>query len=723
MPMFEGGDVPTDPDGIPLKGFRGGGGGPPGGGPGSGPGGGFGFSGGIGPQVFRGMSGMGDNIPLLARKRGINMTSQPMSQPQMQSPVMEGNPTMDMSQQPQPDMQQQQPGGYATGGMVPGVTPGPPQKGDTSPAMLTPGEIVMNTGVTSDPTISAMLTMLNIVGAHHLMKERCCPDCGCEVEDENSSEHESMPGDMGEDMAEGEPHKGVKKFACGGRVGYGCGGHVKSYEYGGNVPGFAFGGGFMRNARSMMGMRNRMGGMGNAGGMGGFGRFRQMASGMGQQGFPSGGMFGKMAGQLANRFQKPMPQGGATGVPQPNMQGGPGLAGFAKPMMGNMPQMPPQPAPMQAPAQPSGMAYGGIVPGFAMGGQMPDLELTPARMAALHALYGDQPDTSGYAYGGHVPGFAMGGMMDPAAILAAGGNPASIIAGMAPWQQESHGSDAAAIPPSSVATPTPVDATTPQASNGGTEAQPKSKASAIMDRLKSMKFDEESSAQQAPEAVQFNPTQFQMPQSNPYRPGSEYGIGGYAFGGRVPGLGKNVPGFGFGGTWLGKRFKIRKPKKVQIDPYNMERQAVGDVAAARQAGYFDPRGNQMLIRGMEEAAQGTADAQVRRQMQQANLSGLDPAQAAIAKQQALRETGRGVQDIMANTRAQALGNQDQYFKQMYGNMAQMAGQARTQNDLQKAQEQRAKAGAVGQAIGSVAGGLMFGSAGSKIGGAIGGAAS
>jgi hypothetical protein len=530
-----------------------------------------------------------------------------------------------------------------------------------------------------------------------------------------------MPGDVNEDMAEGEPHNGVKKFACGGRVGYGCGGHVKSYEYGGNVPGFAFGG-FMRGARGLMGIRPKMGMAG------GFNRFRQM-SGMQTGGAP--GMMGNRMSQMSGQFgkmgamlQQRMGQQGGANMPQP--QGGPGINGFIKPGMGNMPQMPPQPAPMQAPQQPSGMAYGGIVPGFAMGGQMPDVELTPGRMAALHALYGDQPDdTGGYAYGGMVPGFAMGGMMP--------GNPASMIVGMAPWNQvESHGSDAPAIIPTAYGNGGGgvQNATSAMASNGGSEApadggdQPKSKAQGIMDRLKNMKFDEESGGGDGtPDPVAFNPTGFQMPQGNPYRPGSDYGVGGYAYGGHVPGFGKNVPGFGFGGTWLGKRLKIRKAKKPQLDPYNMERQAVGDVAAARQAGYFDPRGNQMLIRGMEEAAQGTADAQVRRQMQQANLSGLDPAQAAIAKQQALRETGRGVQDIMANTRAQALGNQDQYFKQMYGNMAQSANQARTQNDLQRLQNSRQKQGAVGQAIGSVAGGLMFGSAGSKIGGAIGGSMS
>jgi hypothetical protein len=91
----------------------------------------------------------------------------------------------------------------------------------------------------------------------------------------------------------------------------------------------------------------------------------------------------------------------------------------------------------------------------------------------------------------------------------------------------------------------------------------------------------------------------------------------------------------------------------------------GDLGGARQAGYFDPRGNQMLINSQREAAQGTADALVRRQMSQADLGGLDPAQRAVAKLQALRDTGRGVQDIMAQTRAGALASQDEFYKKQY----------------------------------------------------------
>ncbi|NBR67140.1 MAG: hypothetical protein EBT79_07680, partial [Actinobacteria bacterium] len=53
---------------------------------------------------------------------------------------------------------------------VPGVTPGAPQPSDTVPAMLTPGEIVMNNGVTSDPQLAQALTHLNMMGAQRMMQ-------------------------------------------------------------------------------------------------------------------------------------------------------------------------------------------------------------------------------------------------------------------------------------------------------------------------------------------------------------------------------------------------------------------------------------------------------------------------------------------------------------------------------------------------------------------------
>lgn len=156
----------------------------------------------------------------------------------------------------------------------------------------------------------------------------------------------------------------------------------------------------------------------------------------------------------------------------------------------------------------------------------------------------------------------------------------------------------------------------------------------------------------------------------------------------------SVPGFAFGGL-------INTGGKPKIDPYGYERQMSGDINAARGAGYFDPRGNQALIRGQLEGAQGTADALVRRQMTQASLGGMDPAQQAVAKQQALMQTGRGVQDIMAQTRGNALQSQDTYFKQQAQNAANTAMTARTQNDLQRAQEYRQ--GGLGNFVGGLAG--------------------
>jgi hypothetical protein len=170
---------------------------------------------------------------------------------------------------------------------------------------------------------------------------------------------------------------------------------------------------------------------------------------------------------------------------------------------------------------------------------------------------------------------------------------------------------------------------------------------------------------------------------------------GHAYGGFAGGV--PVQGFAKGGFvgWLKKRFKIRKPN---VDPAGYAGQQQSDIAAARAAGYFDPMGNQALIRGQEEAARNTADALVRRQMTQASLGGMDPAQRAIAKQQALLQTGRGVQDIMATTRANALAAQDQFYKNMYGTAAQTAQSAQA--------AQANKPSALGQLAGAVAGGVL-----------------
>lgn len=92
------------------------------------------------------------------------------------------------------------------------------------------------------------------------------------------------------------------------------------------------------------------------------------------------------------------------------------------------------------------------------------------------------------------------------------------------------------------------------------------------------------------------------------------------------------------------------------------------IGNAGAAGAFDPRGNQALINSQIEAAQGTKDALVRRQMTAADLYGLDPAQQAVAKLQAQRDTGRGVQDISAQIRANAAQSQDEFFKNLYSQL-------------------------------------------------------
>jgi hypothetical protein len=88
------------------------------------------------------------------------------------------------------------------------------------------------------------------------------------------------------------------------------------------------------------------------------------------------------------------------------------------------------------------------------------------------------------------------------------------------------------------------------------------------------------------------------------------------------------------------------------------------VGAAGESGAYDPRGNQTLLRSQLEGAQGDADALVRRQMSAVDLAGMDPAQAAAAKLQALRETGRGVQDIGAKVRAGGADRAQSFNEQM-----------------------------------------------------------
>ena len=136
---------------------------------------------------------------------------------------------------------------------------------------------------------------------------------------------------------------------------------------------------------------------------------------------------------------------------------------------------------------------------------------------------------------------------------------------------------------------------------------------------------------------------------------------------------------------------------------------------AGQAGAFDPRGNQMLLRSMEEGARGDADALVRRSMTAADLYGLDPAQQASAKMKALQSSGQGVQDIMARTRAGVLGEQDAYLKNL---MSQLLGAdigygreeqtSRNQRIAQQNQNTNANKnwwqGAIGAGLGGWAGG-------------------
>jgi len=299
MPMFP----VVDEDGLPTKGMGGQPGGFTGGG-GGGPGGGsFGFGGGglgvaFAPGGMRGVFGVDGQ-----QRRRLGMPA------------------------------------------VPGVTPGAPQPSDTVPAMLTPGEIVMNNGVTSDPQLAQALTHLNMMGAQRMMQPQ--------------------------------------GFAYGGRA---CG-----MAYGGEVPGFAFGGSvgewLKHNATlknygkyvaanaliagallggGVVGMPVAGAGAGAAGaGAAGAGAAGAGASGAGAVGAGAGG--GMSMGQIGSLASM---MGGGGGQQQPQQQAQPA---------GTLPAIPSTP--------------------------FPQFQTPPGLQAATGDYMGMMPH--GYAYGGHVNPFLM----------------------------------------------------------------------------------------------------------------------------------------------------------------------------------------------------------------------------------------------------------------------------------------------------------------------------
>jgi hypothetical protein len=548
---------------------------------------------------------------------------------------------------------------------IPGVTPGKPTKNDTVPAMLTPGEIVMNPGVTSNPQLAALLLAINQRGARNM---------------------QSGLGPVGMEF--------------GGRIpGYAYGGEVEGYGLGGSVGRFfKHAGSWLKHnvtlknygkyvganallAGAILGAPYIASAAGSAGGALGLGG--GAAGGAGATGGAGAAGTGSQAGNMARM---------AATMAAANQQGG-----------GQQEQAPVQftPTPfnyqgMQQQPISTGYAEGGMVPGQeeAMQGQgehmMPDGSMMPGAMHGGEMpeqgqemqLHGGEGHESPYPssavrilqllleldeaeqseYGGGMPeGHAFGGF---AGML--GKN----MGRLNRFQNSRFGQ--AMFP---------------------ALAERLGRSGAAGGALAGLLAYNQSRVPKVPVTpMPFNPPP--VPTPEPTMPGTTGTGSGYAYGGEVP-------GFGFGG-WLKARFKA--PSKPKMDPYGYGAQQSGDIGAARQAGYFDPRGNQALIRGQEEAARGTADALVRRQMSQANLSGLDPAQRAVAKQQALLQTGRGVQDIMGQTRANAMAAQDQFFKSMYGGAASAAQQAQSQNDL--AQAQAARSGGLGSLVGQVAGAYM-----------------
>jgi hypothetical protein len=122
-----------------------------------------------------------------------------------------------------------------------------------------------------------------------------------------------------------------------------------------------------------------------------------------------------------------------------------------------------------------------------------------------------------------------------------------------------------------------------------------------------------------------------------------------------------------------------------------------------------------------EGAQGDADALVRRQMAAADLGGLDPAQRQAAKLQALRLTGRGVQDIGAKVRGEFAGRQDEYIKrlmeqQVSANLSQKLSEG--ESSRLKDREKANRGGGLGGPLGTAAGALL-GPVGRAAGGALG----
>ena len=583
---------------------------------------------------------------------------------------------------------------------VPGVTPGRPTKNDTVPAMLTPGEIVMNPGVTANPQLAQLLLAINQRGARNMQT-------------------------------------GL------GPVGMEFGGKIPGYAYGGEVPGFGFGGWLKGIGNGISKAGSKAGSWlkhnvtlknygkyvgANAAIAGGILAAPYLAAGAGAVGSGIGGALGIGGGSAAGAAGT-----GAAGAAGSTAAGaaGTGAAGAAGSTAagtagqstlaklgtsllasqaaqgggGGQQAAPTQFTPTHfqyqgVQQQPIGQGYaeGGMVPGQETGmeGQgehmMPDGTMMPGQM---HDQMGEMPESpesemqmqggeghenpypssavrilqllleldeaeqSEYGPGG-MEGHAFGGL---AGFLKGGANRLSR------FQNSRFGR--AMMP-----------ALTQRLGQAGGAG---GALAGFMKVNQARNIPQQTSI--SPMVGQFTPPP--VPNAEPTMPAT-----GYAYGGEVP-------GFGFGG-WLKARFKA--PSKPKIDPYGYSAQQAGDIGAARQAGYFDPRGNQALIRSQEQAAQGTADALVRRQMSQANFGGLDPAQRAVAKQQALLQTGRGVQDIMGQTRANAMAAQDQFFKSMYGGAASATEQARLQNDMAKAQAQRS--GGLGALAGQVAGAYM-----------------
>ena len=611
-------------------------------------------------------------------------------------------------------------------GVIPGVTPGKPAPQDTVPAMLTPGEIVMNPGVTYNPEVANQLLALNQRGAYNMMNG--LGPVGMEYGGQAGFAYGGMvPEGFGKGGLAGigswlkhnltlknyGKYVGLNALVAGAilgapylAAGAAAAGHGAAAGGAALGKGALAGGKFLvKGGKSFIGSAGKpaSGGQAAVKGRGAIGWLQKhpgVAKSLGEQISSGGsgsdapeaplfagggwsGYSGTPVMSYTNPYESEVPESGGYA------EGGvvPGMGGD---VMGMMPQGGPaiQPGMEQGMEQP-GME--GMDEGMDGGPEMHENPYPSSAVRILQLLLElDEAEQEEYGGGGMMgmEGHAFGGF---AGLMGRRRG----FGGLMGRLQQMRANRPPSLPGQ------------PGVAGSAAAASMASKSPWLAGRMGNMNFRQmQGNLGQATPAPQQQAAPAQPATATPQPQTPQPG---FAMGGEVPFPFDDAQGFKWGGRAFWGRFKFKGKKKTQIDPYGYGKQQAGDIAAARAAGVFDPRGNQALIRGMEEGARGTADALVRRNMSQAQLGGMDPAQQAVARQQALLQTGRGVQDIMATTRANALSGADQFFKNMYGGAAANAQQAQIQNDLAKrAEERKGFMGGLTGLAGTAVGGYMQG---------------